>query len=232
MNYFGLICARAGSKGIVNKNIKIINNHPLIAWTIDLGKKNNRLKKLIVSTEDKKIQKISKKYGAEILFTRPKKLARDNTPEWLVWKHAVNFLESNNYNKLDAMVILPATAPLRSQKDVNNAIDLFEKGGCDAVISVKNASRNPYFNMTKVNRKNFSEIMLKSRSIISNRQNAPQLFDMTTVVYVVSINHIKKNNYLFDGLVKQIVIPEERAIDIDNKFDFKIARMLLKKTIK
>ena len=229
MNYFALICARGGSKGVPHKNIKEINNHPLIAWSINLGKKNKRLKKLIVSTEDENIKKISKKYGAEILFNRPEELSQDNTPEWLVWKHAINFLESNNYDHLDALVILPATSPLRYQKDVDNALDLFEEGGCDAVISVKRASRNPYFNMTKINSKNFSEIVLKPDSNIFNRQNAPQIYDMATVVYVVSINHLKKNNHLFEGLVKQIMIPEERAIDIDNNFDFEIAEILLKK---
>ena len=227
LKYLGLVCARGNSKGVINKNIKIINKHPLIAWTINLGKKNNRLENLIVSTESKKIIEISRKYGAEVLFSRPDQLAKDETPEWLVWKHAVGFLETTKYSDVDALVVLPATSPLRQQKDIHHAIDLFENSGCDAVISVKNASRNPYFNMTKINSKNYSEIVLSPNFNIFNRQSAPKIFDMTTVVYVVSINHIKKCNSLFEGKIKQIEIPEERAIDIDTNFDFEIAEMLL-----
>ena len=227
--YLGLVCARAGSKGIKNKNIKIINKHPLIAWTIDLGKKNTTLESLIVSTEDEKIIEISKKYGAEILFTRPTELSKDDTPEWLVWKHAVSSIETSKYSNIDALVVLPATSPLRQQKDIDQAINLFENGGCDAVISVKNASRNPYFNMTKLNSNKYSEIVLSPELNIYNRQSAPKIYDMTTVVYVVSVNHIKKCNSLFEGRVKQIMIPDERAIDIDTNFDFQIAEMLLTK---
>ena len=229
MNYLGLICARAGSKGVINKNIRIINNHPLIAWTIKLGNNIKRLDNLIVSTEDKKIQEISKQYGAEVLFTRPQELSLDDTPEWLVWQHALEFIEKNDYNKIDALVVLPTTSPLRAEEDIEKAINIFEEEECDAVISVKNASRNPYFNMTKVNSDGFSEIVSKSNYNIFNRQSAPKIYDMTTVVYVVSANHIKTNQHLFEGTIKQIIIPDQRAIDIDSELDFDIAEMILKK---
>tara|TARA_Y100000816_G_C26076996_1_gene567053 strand:+ start:593 stop:1297 length:705 start_codon:yes stop_codon:yes gene_type:complete len=228
MNYIGLICARSGSKGLMNKNIKFINNHPLIAWSINIGNKIKQITQLIVSSEDENIQQISIKYGAEVLFTRPKELAMDDTPEWLVWKHALEFLENDN-KKIDALVILPTTAPLRHIQDIENAMHLYENEKCDAVISVKNASRNPYFNMTKVNNEGFSEIVKKSDYHIFNRQGAPKIYDMSTVVYVISSTHIKRNKHLFEGLIKQIIIPDERAIDIDTQLDFDIAEMLLKK---
>ena len=229
MNYIGLICARSGSKGVINKNIKLINNHPLIAWSISLGKKVKKLNQLIVSSDDEKIQLISKKYGAEVPFTRPKELAMDDTPEWLVWQHTLEFLENECNKQIDALVVLPTTAPLRNLEDIEKAIYLYENEKCDAVISVKNASRNPYFNMTKINNEGFAEIVNQSNSPVFNRQGAPKIYDMSTVIYVISSSHIKKNNHLFEGLVRQIIIPDERAIDIDTQLDFDIAEMLLKK---
>lgn len=227
MKYLGLICARGGSKGIPKKNIKKINGHPLIAWTIALGNSNSRLSRLIVSTEDYEIQEISKKYGAEVPFIRPKELALDNTPEWLVWRHAINFIDSSDNGNFDAIVILPTTSPLRLDEDIEKAISLYEKEDCDAVISVKNASRNPYFNMTKLNSEGYSEIVLKPESHIFNRQSAPQIYDMTTVIYIVDSNYVRRKKHLFEGNVKQIIIPEERAIDIDNQLDFELAEFLL-----
>ena len=82
LEFIGCIFARGGSKGIPNKNIKMFNGKPLIAWSIDHAKKVKKLKRIIVSTDSKKIAKVAEKYGAEVPFMRPKKLARDTSPEW------------------------------------------------------------------------------------------------------------------------------------------------------
>ena len=121
-----IIPARGGSKGLKNKNIKNFDGKPLIAWTILLAKKVKKIDRVIVSTESEKIANISKKYGAEVPFLRPKKLSLDYSPEWKVWKHAVNFLKKQN-EKPTGIIILHATSPLRSIKDIKKFFNYVEK---------------------------------------------------------------------------------------------------------
>jgi CMP-N-acetylneuraminic acid synthetase len=206
MKYIALICARGGSKGLPGKNIKQLNGIPLIGWSIKIAKQIDRISRVIVSTDSEEIAKIALEYGAEVPFIRPENLALDNSPEWSVWRHSINYLENHQSDKIDALVVLPVTAPLRTIRDVNKCIDLFEKGGTDSVITVSESNRNPYFNMTS---------------------NEPQVFDMTTVAYVVDANFVKEFNGIFEGKVKSVTIPAERAIDIDTMLDFKVAECLL-----
>ena len=158
---------------------------------------------------------------------RPKELAQDSTPEWLVWRHAINYIEQNKSEPVDAIIVLPVTAPLRSIDDVNACIDLFEDKKVDSVITVSAAQRNPYFNMI-VNNNGYASLVISPESKITRRQDTPEVFDMTTVAYVVSANFVKKHNGIFDGRVKSVIIPRERAIDIDDLMDFKIAELMMK----
>lgn len=226
-NYIVLICARGGSKGLPGKNIKPLNGIPLIAWSILSGKKINRAQRVVVSTDSKAIAEIALEYGAEVPFMRPKELALDDTPEWDVWRHAIDFLEIQDNNKFDAIVVLPATSPLRSEEDINRCINLFERGGVDSVITVSESNRSPYFNMVHNDKDGFSSIVIPSKKNIYRRQDVSKTFDMTTVCYVVKKEFIKKYHNIFEGKVKSICIPKERAVDIDDSFDFKIAEYLI-----
>ena len=121
-----LICARGGSKGIKNKNIKSFAGKPLIYWTISLAKKIKDINNIYVSTDSKKIANIAKKYGAIVPFLRPKHLAKDTTPEWNVWRHTLNFMLKKKI-KTDGLIILPVTSPLRNLSDINKCITAFKK---------------------------------------------------------------------------------------------------------
>ena len=227
MKYIALICARGGSKGLPGKNIKPLNGIPLIGWSINIAKQIDRISRVIVSTDSEEIAKIALEYGAEVPFMRPQELALDNSPEWLVWRHAIDYLKECENEKIFSLVVLPVTAPLRSIEDVNNCIDEFEKGNADSVITVSEANRNPYFNMIVNDSKGYSSLVIQPDKGIVRRQEAPKVFDMTTVAYVVNANFIKNYNGIFEGKVKSVTIPRKRAIDIDNLMDFKIAECLL-----
>ena len=105
MNYIALICARGGSKGLPGKNIRTLNGIPLIGHSIKIAKKIERASRVIVSTDSKEIAKIALEYGAEVPFMRPENLALDNSPEWLVWRHSIDYLESQQSEKIDALVV-------------------------------------------------------------------------------------------------------------------------------
>jgi len=227
MKYIVLICARGGSKGLPRKNIKPLNGIPLIGWSINIAKQIDRISRIIVSTDSEEIAKVALEYGAEVPFMRPKELAQDDSPEWLVWKHAIKHVESYGNEDIDAIIVLPVTAPLRSVKDVNSCIDLFEESEVDSVITVSEASRSPYFNMIVNNDSGYASLVISPENQITRRQDAPEVFDMTTVAYVVNTNVVKQSNSIFEGKVKSIIIPQERSIDIDTLLDFKIAECLV-----
>ena len=225
MKYIVLICARGGSKGLPKKNIKALNGIPLIGWSINTAKKIDQVSRVIVSTDSEEIAKIAIEFGAEVPFMRPKELSSDYSPEWLVWRHAITFLDDQNDENIENIIVLPSTAPLRSIEDVNNCIAEFEKGDVDSIITVSNAKRNPYFNMI-INDNNGYSSIVNNNNKINRRQDAPKVFDMTTVAYIVKSKFIKQSNGIFDGKVRSVCIPEERAIDIDTLLDFKIAEFL------
>jgi N-acylneuraminate cytidylyltransferase len=227
MKYVALICARGGSKGLPGKNIKKLGGTPLIGWSIKVAKRIERVSRVIVSTDSEEIAEIALEYGAEVPFMRPKDLALDDSPEWLVWRHAINYLESRQGEKIEGLVVLPATAPLRSIEDVNDCIDEFEKGEVDSVITVSEANRSPYFNMIVNDKKGYSSLVIQLKKGIVRRQDAPKVYNMTTVAYVVNTNFVKKFNGIFEGMVKSVVVTPERAIDIDTMLDFKIAECLI-----
>ncbi len=223
-----LICARGGSKGLPGKNIRPLNGIPLIGWSVNIAKQLDKVSRIIVSTDSDDIAKVAREYGAEVPFMRPKYLAQDDSPEWLVWRHAINYIEENDSEDMDAIVVLPVTAPLRSVNDVNACIDLFENSEVDSIITVSDASRSPYFNMTVNDNNGYVSLVIPPKVKITRRQDAPKVYDMTTVAYIVNTSFIKSNNGIFEGKVKSVTIPRERAVDIDDLMDFKIAELVLK----
>ena len=227
MKYISLICARGGSKGFPNKNIYHFNGVPLIVRAIEAAKKNHIISRVIVSTDSKEIAQIASDAGAEVPFIRPAELAEDDSPEWLVWRHAVDYLENNGESDF-SLIVLPTTAPLRDQRDIDLCIAEFEGNDTDCVITVTEANRSPYFNMIKNDIEGFSSLVISPDAKVSRRQDVPEVFDMTTVAYVVSPAFIKSHSSLFDGRVRSVYIPKERAIDVDTPIDMKIAEFLFK----
>ncbi len=222
----GFIFARGGSKGVKGKNIKLLNGKPLIAYSIECALSCPSISRVIVSTDSQEIVDIAKKYGAEVPFMRPSQLAQDDSPEWLAWQHAVQFLQDQG-QECDVFVSLPATSPLRNVEDVEATIALLDEK-TDVVVTCTPAKRHPSFNMLKKNDDGYVSIVMPVEKEIHNRQQASELFDMTTVAYVTRPQYIINHQSLLEtGAVKAHSVPEERALDIDTMFDFKIAQLLM-----
>lgn len=222
-----LICARGGSKGLPGKNILPLAGKPLIGWAIECASAVKRISRIIVSTDSKEIAAVAREYGAEVPFMRPEELARDDSPEWLTWRHALQFLKATEGDYPAAIISVPATAPLRLPSDIDNCIDEFNKGGTDIVVTVTDAHRNPYFNMVQICADKTVELVIPSSSSVSRRQDAPVVYDMTTVAYVARPDFVLSHNNIFDGRVRAVHVPSERATDIDTPLDFAIAEYLM-----
>ena len=228
MNRFVFIFARGGSRGIEKKNIKSFGGKPLIAHSILQALKCEVFDRVFVSTEDKEIAKIASSYGADIII-RPDYLADDDSPEWLAWRHAIEHVEES-FGSFNRFVSLPPTSPLRNSSDILNAIDLLDSNtSADLCLGICQSSKSPYFNMVIKNEQNYLELACQTNGVINRRQDAPPIFDITTVVYAASTDFIKKNNNIFAGTVIGFEIPKERAVDIDDILDFQFAEFLYNK---
>jgi len=227
MKAVAFIFARGGSKGLPDKNIRILGGKPLIAWSIEHAFAVKRIGRVIVSTDSEEIAAVAREYGAEVPFIRPEELARDDSSEWLAWRHALNYLREKTGELPEVMVSIPTTAPLRQIIDIENCLDEYEKGDADMVITVTDAHRSPYFNMVKRNADGTVGLVNPSQSAIVRRQDSPVVYDMATICYVANPEFVMTHNATFEGRVKAVLVPVERAIDIDTLLDFQITESLL-----
>jgi len=227
-NYLALICARGGSKGIPNKNLHLLGGKPLIVWSIELAKRIECISKVVVSTDSKDIAAVALHHGAEVPFLRPSELAQDNSAEWGVWRHAIEYYKNSGDYCFDGLVVIPPTAPLRNDDDIIRCLKEYENDEADIIITISPSHRSPYFNMVKIEERGNSSLVMKSMKEICRRQDSPEVFDMTTVAYVVNPEFVLQKNGIFEGQVRSVHVPRERAIDIDTPFDLKVAECLIK----
>lgn len=224
MKTFAFIFARGGSKGLPGKNIKPLGGLPLIGHAVNAARESTLIDRIIVSTDDEAIAETARSCGAEVPFLRPADLARDDSPEWLAWRHAIGEVDD-----FDVFVSLPCTAPLRNGEDVKRCIELYRAGGCDVVVTTRKAERHPSFNMVTRDADGYLHVAMPTGKTVTRRQDAPEVWDMTTVAYVSSPGFILENDSLFAGRVKAVEIPAERAVDIDTELDFAFAEFLMER---
>ncbi|MDA0939356.1 MAG: acylneuraminate cytidylyltransferase family protein [Proteobacteria bacterium] len=217
------IFARGGSQGIKKKNLQKIGDKTLLEHSITVALKVKRVSEVVVSTDNDEIAEVALKAGAIIPFIRPKNLATNEASEWKAWQHAIKEMRSIG-NKIDTFLSIPTTSPLRSVQDIDNCIDKLEKENADIVITIKKSERSPYFNMVKLDKASRAHLVINSN--YHRRQDAPEIFEVTTVAYAAKADFILNSSGIFEGNVKTSIVPPERAIDIDTTFDLEIAKFL------
>lgn len=228
-NIVGFIFARGGSKGVPRKNVRSLAGKPLLAYAIETGKQSRYLNRIIVSTDDQEIASTAQQWGADVPFMRPDELAKDNAPEWLSWQHAIKETEEQTSQKIDLFVSMPPTSPLRYVEDIDRCIEalLQADNDVDVAIAVTPSSHSPYFNMVTLDDQNHASLAFASSQGVFRRQDAPAMYNITTAVYAARPNFVMNSKGLFDAKITTIVIPNERAIDIDTELDFQIAEYLM-----
>lgn len=227
MNILGIIPARGGSKGIPGKNIKLLNGIPLIGYTIKEAKKSKFLNKIIVSTDDENIAKVSKSFNAEVPFLRPKELALDSSPTIDCIIHAINWEKNNeNYNP-DYVCVLQCTSPLRTYEDIDNVIKLAVDKKGDGAVSVCESEVNPYWTNV-INEDGKLKYFIEKGRYITKRQDLPPVYRINGAVWVTKTEKIIKERTLEPKDIYAYVMRPENSIDIDNEIDFKIAELILK----
>ena len=222
-NITAFIFARGGSQGIKKKNLQKIGNKTLLEHSISTAMKVKRVSKVIVSTDNKEIAKVALNAGALVPFIRPANLATNKASEWKAWQHAIHQMNSLG-EKIDIFLSVPTTSPLRNIEDINNCLDKLESGNADIVITVKKSDRSPYFNMVTLDEHSNARLVINSEYY--RRQDAPQVYDITTVAYAARADFILQSSNIFEGNVLTSLVPPERAIDIDTQYDLELARLI------
>lgn len=225
MKILALIPARAGSKGIKNKNIIDLNGRPLIDYTIKSALKSKYLNKKNIwcSTDSQKIANIAENCGASIPFLRPKKLAKDESSSISVAKHALNWA-NNSKIKFTHLLLLQPTSPLRSSKDIDRSIEIMISENCDSVISVTKPDIMP-FNMKYLNSN--GELNDYTNEKYNRRQDMPEIYGVNGAIYLTNIDVIYRKNNFFGETSKAYIMNRKNSIDIDELFDLKLAEFLL-----
>lgn len=227
MKNIAIIPARGGSKGIYKKNIRLFAGEPLIAYTIIEAFKSKRLDRVIVSTDDDEICKISKRYGAEVI-KRPKNLAKDDTPTIDVIFHLIDIL-LQQYDHSTIIVLLQPTSPLRTVNDISNCIELFLKKECESVIGVCESTHPPQWSL-KIEGE-FLKSVVNNDSFKMRRQDLHKSYYPNGAIYIASIETLIKYKGFYCQHTLPYIMPKERSIDIDDNFDWDLAEFLIKKRI-
>lgn len=225
------IFARGGSKGLPGKNIRPLAGKPLIGWAIEQALAVPAIGRVIVSTDSQEIADNAKSFGAQVPFLRPNDLANDTASEIDAWRHALTFVRDTEGKLPDVFVSVPTTAPLRLPEDIESCLEVYSNQDADLVLTVSPAHRNPWFNMVSLQADGTVELVNNPKGSVTRRQDAPEVFDISTVAYVANPKFILEGGSLFSGRVHAAKIPVERSIDIDTLHEFEIADFLMKKRL-
>jgi len=221
-----IIPARGGSKGIPRKNIRLLAGKPLIAYSIEAALNSKYINRIIISTEDKEIADISRKYGAEVI-ERPEGLAKDNSQTIDVVKHVLENLKKNESYTPDIIALLQPTSPLRTKEDIDNGIELFVNNKCGSVISVCEAIHPVYW--TFIIEKYLKPIFSWKCFLNKRRQDLPKTYILNGAVYITSFDNLYKYNSFFNRKIIPYIMQFKNSIDIDEKVDFEFVEFLLRR---
>ena len=222
--FLALIPARAGSKGLPRKNIRPLFGKPLIAWTIEQALASKYLDKIVVSTDDVKISKIARRYGAETPFLRPKKLATSSAKTVEVLMHTLDFFEKKSC-QFDLIMLLQPTSPLRKAEDIDGAIRLLFRKNARAIVSVCPVEHHPFW-CNILNRNDGMRNFSTSLAVSKNRQELPKYFRLNGAIYLAYTSLFRKDKTFITTGTYAYKMPQERSVDIDTELDFKFAQFL------
>lgn len=225
------ICARGGSKGVKNKNIRQLAGKPLIAYSLELARQSELFDIIAVSSDSPAILEVAKEYNADIVVARPPELAEDTSAKIPAIQHCVRYTESVSSTRFDIVVDLDATSPLRNLSDLTGAVALLESTDCSNVITASPARRSPYFNLVELGDDNVVRLSKNLERPVVRRQDSPKCFDMNASIYVWQRQAFFEHASVFQADTRLFVMPEERSADIDNELDFEFVEFLMKKRL-
>lgn len=225
MRNIAIIPARSGSKGLIDKNIKLLNEKPLIAYTIEAAINSNLFDEIFVSTDSSEYARIARELGANVPFLRSEELATDTASSWDVVKDTITKFRGVG-KEFDTVALLQPTSPLRNSQDIVNGYNMFNKKNANAIVSVCEVDHSPLWTNT-LPRDNSLKDFIKQDFINVPRQSLPNYYRINGALYIFKIKYLMSTNNLYKDGCFALVMSKEKSVDIDDKMDFIMAEYLL-----
>lgn len=222
----GLIPARAGSKGIPDKNIVPLGGKPLICWTLDAARESCICERIIVSTDSQKIANVAKNHGAEVPFLRPRQFSTDSATTVSVARHCLNWLCEHEMYSPEYLLVLQPTSPFRTAQDIINAFSLLDQEKADAVVSVCLANPHPCISM-QITPEGYLKSLLPSTIRYTRRQDMPVAYALNGAVYFIRVSTLLEQKTFLPQQTRAYIMPQERSLDIDSPWDLYLSQLIL-----
>ena len=223
----GILPARGGSKGIPGKNLKNLLGKPLIAWAATALANAAGVEQKICSTDDSRIAEVAGAYGLDVPWLRPPELALDDTLVVDVIAHALHAMQAELGATYTHVALIQATSPTVTAQDVDSAIRLAFEKDADTVITGFHAGQRHPATMYTMAEDGSVRWLLEQRQRMARRQDLPPVFVRTGLVYVMKADVVLNRKSIYGDRVVSLIVPEERAITIDEESDFRLAEFLL-----
>ena len=218
-----VIPARSGSKGLPDKNIKVLNGKPLIHYSIEVAQQIFDNEDICISTDSDKYIKVAEKTGLRIPFVRPETLSTDNATTQDVLLHCLDFYEQKGVF-YDYILLLQPTSPLREKKHLEDIL-MENNEDCDMIVSVKETDSNPYYVLLKENEEGYLKKLMKGE--FTRRQDCPKVYEYNGSMYLIRVSSMKEKLISSFTKIKKYEMHSKYSLDIDSEIDFKLAEVLL-----
>lgn len=227
MRNIAVIPARSGSKGLKDKNIKLLAGKPMMAYTIGAAETSGIFDCVHVSTDSGEYARIAREYGADVPFLRSGELSGDTAGSWDVVRWTMEQYAKRG-QEFDCVTLLQPTSPLRTEEDIQKAYQLMQEKQADAVVGVCEMDHSPLWSNTLPEDGNMNGFLNRATSI--GRQKLPVYYRINGAIYMLKASVLPHaENALYGEGTYAYIMPKQRSIDIDDAFDFAVAETAIEK---
>ena len=226
MKNLAIIPARSGSKGLRDKNVKLLNGKPLLAYSIEAAKESGLFEEIFVSTDSEKYAKIAQEFGASVPFLRSGELSTDTASSWTVVKDAIKRYRYMG-KEFDTIALLQPTSPLRSTEDIIAGYNKMKEKDANAVVAVCVVDHSPLWSNTLPEDSSLTDFIDQDLAK-TPRQSMPTYYRINGALYIVKTQYLLDMDNIYADKSFAIIMPKEHSIDIDNEMDFIVAEALMK----
>ncbi len=230
MKKIAIIPARSGSKGLKNKNIKLLNGKPLIAYSIEAAFNSGLFDEVVVSTDSEEYGNIAKSFGASVPYLRGEELSGDKASSWDVVKDILKYYQNKGEN-FEVVALLQPTSPLRTADDIKLGFEVFEKNNANFVVGVCEMDHSPLWANTLPD-DNSMEKFIKVEAKNAQRQSLETYYRINGALYIIKSEYLLKTDDIYAEKSFAYIMDKARSVDIDDAFDFKMAEYIMTENIK
>lgn len=228
-----VIPARSGSKGLLNKNLTLLNGKPLVSWPISAAIESKICDQIVCSTDSAEIAEVAENFGAEVPWLRPKALASDETSTAEVLLHVIDYFKSNQ-QYFDYILLLEPTSPLTNSQDILEAMHLISTNNsiCDSLVSVtQNVAGHPDFTFRMDSTSKIISSINPEKWVHKRRQDIQRCYYIEGTIYISSVDSfVEKKTFIHERTIG-MEVPKWKSFEIDDLLDLKIVEMIMRERI-